>query len=96
MHAGSVYDTIKKELLSLRVETSTLSKSLASTATLGNVTALTRRHDATLKRMSALSTRVNALEHVLAGLEFASADAARSQQRLQTEVCTVQCCACAT
>lgn len=87
-YAGSVYDTIKKELLSLRVETSTLSKSLASTATIANVTALTRRHDATAKRVSAVSTRVHELEELLAGLQLAGAEAARAQQRLQTEVCT--------
>ena len=94
-YAGSVYDTIKKELLSLRVETSTLSKSLASTATIANVTALTRRHDATAKRVSAVSTRVGELEELLAGLQFAGAEAARAQQRLQTEVCTAQRCICA-
>lgn len=84
--AGSVYDTIKKELLSLRVETSTLSKSMAATATLANVTALTRRYDATLKRVTAVGTRVHELEQVLSGLQLASAEAARALQRLQTEV----------
>jgi hypothetical protein len=84
--AGSVYDTIKKELLSLRVETSTLAKTVAATATVANVTTLTRRHDATLKHMSAMSSRVNELEQVLAGLQLASAEAAIAQQRLQTEV----------
>jgi hypothetical protein len=85
--AGSVYDTIKKELLSLRLETSTLSKSLAATATVANITALTRRHDATIKRVSAVSNRVNELEQVLAGLQLALAEAARAQERLQREVC---------
>lgn len=81
-----MYDTIKKELLSLRVETSTLSKTVSSTASVANVTNLTKRHDAAIKRLTAVSNRVHELEVVLAGLQLASSEAALAQQRLQREV----------
>jgi hypothetical protein len=84
--AGSVYDTIKKELLSLRVEAATLSKALAGTASAANLSALHRSHAALGRRVDSAAKRLDGLEQVLAGLQLAVAEGAAAQTRLQAEV----------